>query len=404
MASGLVGYISSSGATVNIDNSYFGGRISSTRNSDNNSICGLVGFYTDGSSSPQASNININNSYVDADLSAPNGFVNTIIGGHYGPSTAVKNNITLNNVFYSKSMASLGEINIGNNNNTYVNLTRNNVGIANRINDAIKKGNFNRAIWSEDGIITYHNPYTIIDNSNYDTTSNIHQFNENSTIQDILDIDPSITLENGVLKYGNSGWYLTGPLADALGIRTTTTTVGMANTSSVAITFTSQTPADENTLIADIIGDLGDGNIIIHDSSKNAIATITVDNTTSFKDLFAELEKNGITATMKDGIISLDSKIGNYITGDVADALGIKVIEKVGTGTSTGGGGGSTSTIAIEITSKSSVLKSANSTLENAGAGLVNKVTRMTKEQAEAAGYTWVTTYEELSKRSEERR
>lgn len=398
LASGLVGYIYSDGSTLNIDNCYFGGRISSTRNSDNNSICGLVGFYTDGSwSSPRASKLNISNSYVDADLSAPNGFVNTIIGGHYGPSTAVKNNITLNNVFYSKSMASLGEINIGNNNNTYVNLTRNNVGIANSINDAIKKGNFNRAIWSEDGIITYHNPYTIIDNSNYDTTSNIHQFNENSTIQDILDIDPSITLENGVLKYGNSGWYLTGPLADALGIRTTTTTVGMANTSSVAITFTSQTPATEDTKIADLVGDLGDGNIIIHDSSKNAIATITVDNTTTIKDLFAELEKNGITATMKDGIISLDSKIGNYITGDVADALGIKVIEKVGTGTSTGGGGGSTSTIAIEITSKSSVLKSANSTLENAGAGLVNKVTRMTKEQAEVAGYTWVTTYEELN-------
>lgn len=400
LASGLVGYISSDGSTLNIDNCYFGGRISSTRNNSNNSICGLVGFYTDGSiSPPRASKLNISNSYVDADLSAPNGFVNTIIGGYYGPSTAVKNNITLNNVFYSESMASLGEVNIGNNNDKYVNLARNNVGIASDIDDAISKGNFNRAIWSDEGVITYYNPYTIIDNSNSDTTSNIHQFNENSTIQDILDIAPNITLENGVLKYGNSGWYLTGPLADALGIRTTATTVGIANTSSVAITFTSQTPATEDTLIADIIGDLGDGNIIIHDSAKNAIATITVDNTTTIKDLFTKLEENGITATMKDGIISLDSKIGNYITGDVADALGIKVIEKVGTGTSTGGGGGggSTSTIAIEITSKSSVLKSANSTLENAGAGLVNKVTRMTKEQAEAAGYTWVTTYEELN-------
>lgn len=399
LASGLVGYIYSGGATLNINNCYFGGKISSTRNNDNNSICGLVGFYTDGTwSSLKASTLNISNSYVDAELSAPNGFVNTIIGGHYGPSTAVKNNITLNNVFYSESMASLGEININNDNGKYVNLERNNVGIASNIYDAMTKGNFNPAIWSYKGIIIYDNPYALIEINKDPQSSFTYNFNENSTLEDIMNSTLSLTLENGVLyNLDKVSCYYDGPLAKALGIRTTSTTVGIANTSSVAITFTSQTPATEDTLIADIIGDLGDGNIIIHDSSKNAIATITVDNTTSFKDLFAELEKNGITATMKDGIISLDSKIGNYITGDVADALGIKVIEKVGTGTSTGGGGGSTSTIAIEITSKSNILKSANITLENAGAGLVNKVTKMTKEQAEAAGYTWVTTYEELS-------
>ena len=398
LASGLVGYIYFGGSTLNIDNCYFGGRISSTRNNSNNSICGLVGFYTSTYwTPPKANTLNISNSYVDADLSAPNGFVNTIIGGHYSQSTAVKNDITLNNVFYSNSMASLGEVNIGNNNDTYVNLTRNNVGIANSIDDAISKGNFDRNYWNSNGVINYSSPYTIIYYDKLFNNSDIYEFNKDDTIQSILDLNSNITFENGVIKIDNEECYLSGPLAEALGIMTKNTTVGIANTSSVAITFTSQTPATEDTKIADIIGDLGDGNIIIHDSAKNAIATITVDNTTTIKDLFAELEKNGITATMKDGIISLDSKIGNYITGDVADALGIKVIEKVGTGTSTGGGGGSTSTIAIEITSKSSVLKSANSTLENAGAGLVNKVTRMTKEQAEAAGYTWVTTYEELN-------
>lgn len=400
LASGLVGYIYSGGATLNINNCYFGGKISSTRNNFNNSICGLVGFYTDGTwSSLKASTLNISNSYVDAELSAPNGFVNTIIGGHYGPSTAVKNNITLNNVFYSESMASLGEININNDNGKYVNLERNNVGIASNIYDAMTKGNFNPAIWSYKGIIIYDNPYALIEINKDPLSSFTYNFNENSTLEDIMNSTLSLTLENGVLyNLDKVSCYYDGPLAKALGIRTTSTTVGIANTSSVAITFTSQTPATEDTLIADIIGDLGDGNIIIHDSSKNAIATITVDNTTSFKDLFEQLKNNGITATMKDGIISLDSKIGNYITGDVADALGIKVIEKVGTGTSTGGGGGSTSTVGITVTSKENILKTEYSTLEKTGIGTPNKVNRMTKEEAEAAGYTWVTTYEELSK------
>lgn len=344
LASGLVGYIYSGGATLNIDNCYFGGKISSTRNNDNNSICGLVGFYTDGTwSSLKASKLNISNSYVDAELSAPNGFVNTIIGGHYGPSTAVKNNITLNNVFYSESMASLGEININNDNGKYVNLERNNVGIASNIYDAMTKGNFNPAIWSYKGIIIYDNPYALIEINKDPQSSFTYNFNENSTLEDIMNSTLSLTLENGVLyNLDNVSCYYDGPLAKALGIRTTSTTVGIANTSSVAITFTSQTPATEDTLVGSCI-DLSTGNtLVVNSGQKKAIATITISDTTTFKDLMDTLKENGINSTLINGILSLKPTNGNYVTGDVADKLGISLIKFIGMGT---GGGGGSSTI-----------------------------------------------------------
>ena len=58
----------------------------------------------------------------------------------------------------------------------------------------------------------------------------------------------------------------------------------------------------------------------------------------TFEDLFEKLKLNGIEAKMVNGIITLKSENANYVSGDVADKLGISVVKYIGVGT--GGGGG----------------------------------------------------------------
>ena len=173
----------------------------------------------------------------------------------------------------------------------------------------------------------------------------------NTTIDGVFDILDQYGIQ-GVISEGiitltsADGAYVTDAsgsnLLATLGIKTesytTTTTVGKANTSSAAVTYTNTEVATKDTLISSCI-DVSSGNtLIISNRSKQPIDTITVTQTMTFEDLFEMLNLNGIEAKMVNGIITLKSENANYVSGDVADKLGISVVKYIGVGT--GGGGG----------------------------------------------------------------
>ena len=173
----------------------------------------------------------------------------------------------------------------------------------------------------------------------------------NTTIDGLFDILDQYGIQ-GVIAEGiitltsADGAYVTDAsgsnLLATLGIKTesytTTTTVGKANTSSAAVTYTNTEVATKDTLISSCI-DVSSGNtLIISNRSKQPIDTITVTQTMTFEDLFEKLKLNGIEAKMVNGIITLKSDNANYVSGDVADKLGISVVKYIGVGT--GGGGG----------------------------------------------------------------
>ena len=173
----------------------------------------------------------------------------------------------------------------------------------------------------------------------------------NTTFSDLFkaldDLGIQGTMEDGMVTLtSNNGFYATGGVLTALGIEAktmlTTITVGTTNTSTAAVTYTDTFVATEDTLVGSCI-DLSTGNtLVINSGQKKALATITVSATTTFKDLMNTLKENGIDSTFINGVLSLKSENGNYVTGDVADKLGISLIKFIGMGVSTGGGGSST--------------------------------------------------------------
>ena len=174
---------------------------------------------------------------------------------------------------------------------------------------------------------------------------------ENTTFSDLFkaldDLGIQGTMEDGMVTLtSNNGFYATGEVLTALGIEAktmlTTITVGTTNTSTAAVTYTDTFVATESTLVGSCIN-LSTGNtLVVNSGQQEALATITVSATTTFKNLMDALKENGIDSTFVNGVLSLKSEDGNYVSGDVADKLGISVVKYIGVGT---GGGSGSSTI-----------------------------------------------------------
>lgn len=152
------------------------------------------------------------------------------------------------------------------------------------------------------------------------------------------------SINNGVISlYSPSGNYITGTLADKLGIATAagenrTMTVGTTVTSTIAVTYTQDVKATEDMLMRDFISIPQDRtvtiagttteykglvNSTIKDKNGNVLGTISVDNTTTFGEFFRKLSEYGIDADIHDGVIKLTSPEGNILADGVADRLGI---------------------------------------------------------------------------------
>ena len=175
-------------------------------------------------------------------------------------------------------------------------------------------------------------------------------------------INAAIT--NGVIQLSsyekNYAVDKTGNILSQLNIGTQTIngtgTVGLIATSGSAVTYTDTVLATEDSLIGSVI-DLSKGNtLIINNSNNRPTATVTVTDTMTFGDLIEILEQNNIGAKLLNGILSLNPETGNFVTGDVADALGIATIKYIGVGTGGGGGGGGGGTVQGGETADTAIL------------------------------------------------
>ena len=133
---------------------------------------------------------------------------------------------------------------------------------------------------------------------------------------------------DGVIRLtGTAGEYATGDILNSLGIGTTTivttSTVGMTSSSSSALSYTDTIQATEDSLIADYITLPSNRNVVIYNSSNNAVGTVSVTNTMTFGQLFSALSEYGIDGDIHDGVIKFTSDNGEYATGAVLNSLGI---------------------------------------------------------------------------------
>ena len=226
------------------------------------------------------------------------------------------------------------------------------------------------------------------------------------TIGEFLDTleanDISGEIENGVISLDSlAGKYISGEVADFLGITSATTTkvVETTQSSTASITHTETIIADLTTKLGDINAITQDGqNILIYNSRQECIGTISGLTTSStIGDMFNALSVYDISGTITDGIISLTSQSNNYASGVIMDNLGIIVTEGLATTVTIG----QTVTSTAQITCTTLATATAGSTLgelgiSDASQGFLAPVTQLTEAEAKAQGYTIIKTAQQL--------
>ena len=209
------------------------------------------------------------------------------------------------------------------------------------------------------GGITGSGQSVVIHGSDGTELATITTLTTNSTIQDMFDIlseyGISGTMSNGIISvYSAEGKYVDGDIISNLGITTVngegvTIVSGNTVTSTMSISYTSEVYADMSRYISDFITIPEDNKLYVKDSDGNSVGTISVTNTTKFEDLAEALAENDITMAMNNGVITLSSLTGKYITGEIADILGIG-LNTISTGITSGIAISSSDTICIEET------------------------------------------------------
>ena len=218
------------------------------------------------------------------------------------------------------------------------------------------------------------------------------------------------SMSNGIITLDSeSGAYISGSLATALGFDVLSfvanKTTGTSMTSNAPITYTStgNVIATADTTLGELGmkssgSGTGNGILDIYSSTGTLVTSLNIEPDDTLQDVFNQLAAYGINASINNGIISLTSTNGNYISGSVPELLGIETKQIT---VNTSHAATSTSTAPITATSTNVVTKDA--TLEQIGIsdeisdGFINPINRMTQQEAVAAGYTWVTSASQLS-------
>ncbi len=217
------------------------------------------------------------------------------------------------------------------------------------------------------------------------------------TIQQVFDELSTLgvvgTMQDGVISLTSAeGKYITGDFATAIGMSTvvdsTTTTTGLSITSSIPITSTQSVVANSTTTF----GELGfnSASTILVSDSTGSIGAITTSANMTLGEMFSALAGYGISGTITDGTISLSSTNGAYISGDVVNAMGITTEE-----TQITINPGKTYASSVAVTYTETTLANGTTTLKELG--VLTEGAHLTKAEAEALGYTWVTTRAELT-------
>lgn len=130
-------------------------------------------------------------------------------------------------------------------------------------------------------------------------TSNLRRAGAGAIIGGFYSVDGSTT--NSI----QNSRYDSAKATRAIGYSGVTTTGAIADKS-----LSQYTPADM---------------LVIHDSTGNFVAKVDISEDATVQDFFDAMSPYGISSTIKDGRIVLSSTNGNYITGKIADKLGIGV-------------------------------------------------------------------------------
>ncbi len=166
---------------------------------------------------------------------------------------------------------------------------------------------------------------------------------------------------------------------------TTTTTAGTSWTSTAPVTVTSGSiPATGSTTLNEINGEMTNF-VTVFDSASQAIATLQVDGTQTIDGFISSLSAHGITGSIVDGVITLDSTTGNYLTGDLLDDMGVTLINSETIYTTTP----VTQTSTAPVTFTKSVTATANTTL--AELGITDSDELVLKMKSDDSVYTTLT-------------
>ena len=168
--------------------------------------------------------------------------------------------------------------------------------------------------------------FSVYDSSN--TLLEEYTLDSDSTLGDFLDALKSqgftTSINNGIISISSSsGKYITGSLADDLGITTNSTTVIDSSTmsSTLALTGTSTSTADVDTTFGEL--GISDSRCVVKNSGNSSIKTITVKSTDTLDSFITQLASRSITASLTDGVMSFVSDSGYTITGNLANSLGV---------------------------------------------------------------------------------
>ena len=242
-----------------------------------------------------------------------------------------------------------------------------------------------------DGIaITDGQTVIVKDASNKTTTITV---SETTTLGDLISSMNSAGLNASLTSSGRieiTEGSITGGTFDAvtaLGLKQITSSMGV--TGDVLYTGT-EAFADESTKFSDL-GITGNKTFTINDKNGSAIGTFTVSESDTIGDFLNTLRSNDITATISNGVIELESVLGNYVVGELADVLGISAntTEIVDTTQS--------STVAITYTG--TVVATGSTTMGDLGISLVDESKRVVNQTSFTSGETYyLTTSEDLVK------
>lgn len=300
------GLVSNQGAynniNINISNSTVTGSISSISNGNNTSVSGICGAYLDKTATTtSAPTINIDHCYVNADLSVDKGYVSYVAGGNNNIDNGTKININASNVLYNGTMSVSGEgvtgaVNVGstlingnfNPDSSLYTYNETNVTTGTFSSAYAKTYGFSDVIWNSDGTLKTQsaNSLLVMDKNGQAIASiTVGADDTMETLINKLSGYGNASLStDGVLTFkGTDGNYITGPLAETLGISaktsgTTTTTVGATMTSTVAITYTQSAVADRTTTLGSILSPAIDGTITADGVTGTVIGISTADD------------------------------------------------------------------------------------------------------------------------------
>ena len=224
----------------------------------------------------------------------------------------------------------------------------------------------------------YQYPTTIVSGPTMGQLVGSINLNSSSTVGDLIDelnnygIDAYVS--NGILHLSSdNGRVISGSIADDLGITiidaSTPVTVGLTSTSTLQITQTVISDISESTQLSDMGVRTGYSyQIYVNDIDTNRIGTITFSATSTIGDMFSALQNYGIYGSINNNVISLSSTNGNYITGTVADDLGIGLNSYTRTVTT-----GATTTSNSPVTYTDIVDMTSSSTFYDIGADVYGK-------------------------------